>query len=211
MSIVRAIDPPRTVDPHYRQAERIATLEKRIALLERPTTSKFVRTFSAVSSGVLLDAFDGQAFTAVRLTVTGNTATTASNTFLRIKPNGLSTMQTAAIAQRSYTNVAPTYTPAADAIYGGAYGLSPGIVICETDWGTASNNIWADGILSLQTGRVRGWLGNFGNSDAVTDGNQRLSGRIHSLWGDLTTVVSSLRWSVDAGTFTGRISVELIP
>jgi hypothetical protein len=165
-------------------------------------------------SSVDLGAIPGESITGVRITLAGRTFSTGGNTFLRLKPNGLVSMTTGAVANRSYVGAGPGYAATGDNLFGGALATSPGIVIAETDWGTASNNVFASGVIFTKLnagGQHRSYLGECANQDAVTDGNNRLSARIHSIWGDASTAVTSLALALDAGTFTGRIVVEQLP
>lgn len=214
METTRILNPPRTVDPYYRQAERMAATENRLALLERQaggTTKKFERVLSsATTSTVILPAVDGQNITGVRLTGQVLTAS-ATSAYLRLRPNGLSSMVTNAIGDLIYIADTPTYSPTEQGQeFGGGVVSSPGVVVAVQRYGTAINTLVFDGVFFTRTGVYRVYQGDYTAVDGSTDSNRMARGRVSSQWHDATTAITSLTLALDFGTFTGVVTTEII-
>lgn len=191
--------------------QQIARIEDRLRRLEQ-ASFQTVRQVSGVSS-VSLGNFDGDNITGVRIAGTVVTAATGGDQWMRLKPNG-GTIVGSVIVHRHYANGSPTYPVAHDVIGGGTPSVSlQGINIATTNWTTNANLVSFTGTLftSRGNGAIRHYHGTFSNADYQIDSGNRLMGLVYGVWQDNTTPLTSLVFSLDAGTFSGRVSVEVIP
>lgn len=166
---------------------------------------------SAVTSASL-GSIDGDNITGVRITVAGMINGNTASTYLRLRPNGLTSMSMAVMAQRAYFSGTPPAT--ADLAYGAGMATAAGLILATTDWGANNCSIFAThmfGTQVLSSVHRRHMIGQYSNQDIETEPNKYMTGRITSIWNDMTTTVSSLTVVVDSGTFTGRIVVETLP
>jgi hypothetical protein len=150
----------------------------------------------------------GESITGVRVTLAGQTAGTGGNTYIRLRPNGLASITANQLTERTYWDGAVQNH---DAQLGGNTGGQPGLIICATDWGVGANSVHAFGVLNTKIGTARAWTGIYSNQDVVTNGSRILSGRVLANWNEGSTPITSLLFALDAGTFTGRIVLEMLP
>jgi hypothetical protein len=211
----RVLDPPRMIDPYYHQAQRIAELEGRIALLEQKAVTrsdKYVRVLpSGTTSMEIANRINGDAITGVRISGFLKLLLASSRPFVRLKPNGLSSMGTSAVWQRVYFQ---TPTQVSDTQFGANSATQAGLILTRGDWpGSATQTATFDGVFFTTTGLGgrRHWIGTATSQDLSVSSNNYLSARAFSWWEDVTTTVTSLTLSVDAGTMEGRVTVEILP
>lgn len=212
MATARILQPPRTVDPYYHQAERLAEMERRIAMLESGANArldKHVLNVSGVSSCVLVPDFDGENCGGVRVTFTGRTA--SGPTTLWLRPNNLTSMSGQAIIHRAWSDSTAFATDVAGNL---AITTLSGLTVAMTDFGVANSGLHFEGVfLCSRLGGVhhRKWLGQYFNTDYDVSSSREVGGAVRVLWADPSTNVSSLVLTASAGTFSGRIVVELLP
>jgi hypothetical protein len=102
MSTARILNPPRTVDPYSHQAERMAEMERRLALLEGAANARvqrFRRVLSTATNVNLLN-FDGDSFTGIRISFVGainGAGVGVAAPLIRLKPNGLTSLPTQSV------------------------------------------------------------------------------------------------------------------
>lgn len=192
-------------------AEYIRSLESRIHDLATAVGRVMPRAPITVSSASVIDlgAIDGDNITGVRISLSGQTFGTGGNTYMRVRPNGAASVLMQNYAHRVLTN-GGGYTTTDSGLFGGAFSVG-NMLLAATDWGTASNQLDAHGTFYTATGHWRTYLGQYANRDAVSDGNLSAAGRVVSTWAEETIPITSLSLTLDAGTFTGRVSVEIVP
>lgn len=193
-----------TTDVSALQSESSAA-DTRLDTLEGRTQTF---TFSAVSS-ISLGAFDGENITGVR--ITGHVITSGGvNTTIRVRPNGLTGISVLALTHAVIWNTAVTSTDTA--ANAGNLVNANGMMIAGSGWTTNSNGVWFGGELHTRKAQLgRKYIGQYGNHDYVTNVQQHSLATVTSFWNDLSTNITSLTLAIDAGTFTGRVSVEVIP
>lgn len=175
-----------------------------------------VRKFSPVGvSSQNLGSISGQSITAVRLTGQLVTASTGGNTFIRLRPNGLNPISTSVIDNEvNWANGGPS--GAATPRFASNFVNAAGMVIAPTDWAVASNEVYFEGTFftNLPAGLgflLRQWIGRYKNHDLINNRQNYMSGSLSSMWGDVSTLLTSLVLVIDAGNFSGRITMEVIP
>lgn len=188
----------------------VAALTGRTSTLELYTPR--VITATAVSS-ISLGAIAGENITGVRISLHGYTS--GGGTWIRLKPNGLATIATSTLIQRTAWPVGGPQV--AQAIGGSNVNLvTAGLAVCDVAWasgGSNSNGVSASGVLFTKVMGFarRYWSGIYSAQDIAINGSTFLEGTLATLWEDTTTPITSLTLSVDSGTFTGRIVLEPLP
>lgn len=179
---------------------RVTTLESR---------SRLITLTSGVSS-ISLGTFDGDNITGVRIFGAVRTASAGTgNPKFTLKINALSTISQTSITQRLVRSAAATTT---DLItFQGDPAAGPGIVVASCDWATSANDVTFNGILSTKSGKLRHYQGTYINQDLISNSANNLSGRLYSIYHDGVPTISSLTLELGVGTFTGRVSVEILP
>lgn len=184
-------------------ATRVRQLQPRVVKVDTP------------ASVIDLGRVDGENITGVRISGTGYTTGTGGDTLLRIRPNGLNNIISNVDFHRL---VFPAGGPLSqDVVAGGnLVAGTVGLIIASTNWTTASNNLMFDGILYTRivnrdgVSGHRHWSGTYDNQDLVSNRNSRIHGECHAIWGDAATPVSSLVLALDAGSFVGRVRMEIL-
>lgn len=188
-----------------------AALKARVAALEAAQAVLAGRTkqFNVAGGAVVdLGAIDGENITGVRIVVKG--VASAANAVMRLRPNGsAANIAVGRHVQRLYWDGATQSTD----ISGGVSSSVPGFAIGQTDFGVAGSSLWSDVVMHTRTqaGMKRACYGTYGNEDNVANGDRILSGRQFMVWHDVATPITSLSLAMDAGTFTGRVTLEVLP
>jgi hypothetical protein len=177
------------------------------------TVKKF--SFANVSS-FAIGAVDGNNITGVRLSFIGainGAGVGVAAPLIRLKPNGATSIPAQAVASRVYTPT-PSYAATADATYGGAFATVAGLGVCQKSWAVnnGDEHVSFTGIFFTPISLGwRQWDGTFTARDLGADGNRGLKGNVFGAWQDNTTTVASLTLAIDAGTFSGKLTMEIIP
>lgn len=210
MSSNRVLEPSRNLDPQLRLRSQVAELESRLEALQRQfSNTRRVYTFSGAST-LSLGSFDGDNITGIRISAAGLTVGHTTDTWMRLRPNGSSAYSCAHTVHRFYTDSTPSNGH--DIILGGAITTNQ-IVVAATNWNTNGNYLAFEGTFFTNklANQTRQYIGRYQNEDYVNSALQRLQGNILGFWYDASTVLSSLSLGLDAGTFSGRVSVEVLP
>lgn len=181
----------------------------RLKRLEGASGKKLIEVASL--SSIDLGAIDGDGITAVRINLVGKVVGNTGNTFIRLRPNGLSSFSASSIAERTSW---PSGGPQGhDVVYGSNATTTSGFLLCATDWGARDNAVKAYQTLDTRVDATsrRHLSGIYSNQDIEVDANNLLSARVLTEWNDNSTVITSLLVSIDSGTFTGRIVLEELP
>jgi hypothetical protein len=193
------------VGPIVEARRDIAASERR-----RLNDTKSLRTSNvfevSAQSVVDLGSYQGENITGIRLSVHGRI--TSPSGFWRIRPNGGTSFSANGVQHITYWDGASQLTAAR---YGSSITTSAGLSLGVTDWGTSINDISSDSIFFTKTGAVRYVQSHFTNADLDADGNRMVTGYQSIKWHDSSTPVTSLTFALDGGSFTGRISVEVMP
>lgn len=188
-----------------------ASIMERLRRLEQRVGRTIIVPVGSPVSGITLGEVDGENITGVRIVGNIITGSTGGNTFLYLQPNALNPITTQTLERRTYWDTASQIS---DHQYGGDGASAPGLVVAEHNWATSANAINFDGIFHttrLGGAHYRKYLGSFVNEDYVSNHNRWVFGAIACNWKDTSTNVASLRLALGAGTFVGRISLEILP
>jgi hypothetical protein len=159
-----------------------------------------------------LGPFEGDLVTGVRITIAGYVDTSpAANTFMRLQPNGLSSLSGLGLMINRQLWDGTSHTQGL--LFGGALSTSVGFAVAATDWSVTRCGLWAEGV--FYTSRVGGvgarkWSGSYDNQDYVTTRSRRVNGQVEGTWDDPSTPVTSIVLAMDDGTFTGRVHAEVV-
>lgn len=166
----------------------------------------------SAASTVDLGAFDGENITGVRISLFGVVAG-GTDTTLRLRPNGLSPVSANSVAELVYSG-GSSHATVSTLLNGGAVGSVAGVPIAHTHWSVAGTVLAANGTFytpKLGGSVCRIWEGAYTSRDATTDASNIANGVVSAQWNDVSTSITSLALALDAGTFTGRVSVEVVP
>jgi hypothetical protein len=180
-------------------------LDTRLDTLETRSRSFNVTSVTTVDLG----AISGEVITGVRIAVVGTLVGPAVNSFLRLQPNGLTSITTGQLGHIVYWEGS---FGGHDIPFGSDFGFGTGIIIGHTDFEATTAYVTAEGTLFTRKGRYRAWNGNYSNVDFSGAQDRRVFGTFFSTWADSTTTLSSLTLAAEPGySFTGQINLEVIP
>ena len=204
---MRLARPETDATQHWDLVDKVARLEK-----STPRALTTVIPSTAPVSVVDLGAVDGPNITGVRVTGNLKTAGTGGNTVIRLRPNGLSSISVLAMAHIAIWNTAATSTDLT--AYAANFANAGGMMVAGHGWASSSNGVKFSGV--LYTDRLAGadnrvYLGQYTNHDLITNTQQHSFATVTSQWNDTSTDVTSLALAIDAGTFYGKIVVEVVP
>jgi hypothetical protein len=129
---------------------------------------------------------DGQAFSAIRITIRVKNGSASAITSLTVQPNAVSTNQASSMVRVSGGTIVDVQTSALDLSNEIAGSASSG-------HGVAIGTLWT------RTGFRRGWMCQYFNQD--TSGDTMLSSNVGGQWTDTTTAITSIR--ILSGTASG--------
>lgn len=201
---MKPVRPDTDASQHWELIDRINRLES--------SAPRVITTYIPGGTSVIdLGSFDGENITGVR--ITGNVTVAGagtSNPVLRVRPNALTGISVLALAHVAIWNTAAASTDLTT--YAGNYASANGMMIAGSGWSTASNGVWFSGVMHTRKAMgMRKYLGQYANHDFVTNPQQHSFATVTSAWNDSTTDVTSLSLAIDAGTFSGRVTMETIP
>jgi hypothetical protein len=203
------------VIPELRTEARLREYEQRIRDLEaRAHTSKQTIDLVSAAPPWNLGNFDGSNIQGVRITLNGTFAWATTSWFLVVRPNGLTTLESAWQDHGSYWD---TSTNIHFANSGSNLATRSGMIIGRSQWSGVGTEyvaleatIFTRPVSGVGTA-VRLYQVDSVYRDNVTSGHRILNVRTYGHWQGVTDPVRSLDLTLIGGTahaFTGRITTE---
>jgi len=190
----------------------IDLLEANDAILDSrlDTIENRIQTFNPSSvSSIDLGPISGDSITGVKIShdvvITG-----AGVPFLFLRPNGAATISGANGARRSWWDGSAIQN---DTVYFSNSGTIGGIVLGRSEFGTTDGVSTGQGefMTRRQGSKRRHYRGQYTAQDIQSNASLFMSVDVAGYWNDTSTALTSLTIATQSGTFTGRITMEILP